>query len=195
MDDTRDRPDFKRIFESLPGCYLILLPDPPNFTIVAVSDAYAAATGTDRASILGKGVFQIFPDNPGDPQADGVMKLTASLMRVLERKTIDFMSIQKYDIPDRRNGGGAFEGRYWSPDNSPVLDEEGRVAYIVHHVTDVTGQEKLLRMYGGAEADVADPFVHLTQDMRLEKIMVGREKRMLELKDRIRVLEGRLGAH
>ena len=35
--------DFRAIFESLPGLCLILAPDHPYYTIVAVSDAYLRA--------------------------------------------------------------------------------------------------------------------------------------------------------
>ncbi len=38
-------PDFKKMFESSPGLYLVLT---PQFDIVAVSDAYAQATKTSR---------------------------------------------------------------------------------------------------------------------------------------------------
>ena len=47
------QPDFRVLFESAPGLYLVLLPD-PDFTIVAVSDGYLAATMTKREEILGR---------------------------------------------------------------------------------------------------------------------------------------------
>ena len=72
--------DFHRLFESVPGLYLILLPD---LTIVAVSDAYLEATMTERSSIIGRGLFDVFPDNPDDPGATGVSNLRASLDYVL----------------------------------------------------------------------------------------------------------------
>ena len=62
-------PDFKALFESAPGLFLVLKPD---LTIVAVSDAYLAATMTRREDILGRGLFDVFPDNPDDPAATGV---------------------------------------------------------------------------------------------------------------------------
>lgn len=40
------RPDFESLFESAPGLYLVLDPD---LVIVAVSNAYLAATRTRRA--------------------------------------------------------------------------------------------------------------------------------------------------
>lgn len=87
-NDLSNTPDFRSIFESLPECYLILQPDAPRFTIVAVSDAYARATNTVRQQILGRGLFEVFPDNPNDPKATGVTNLTASLNRVLVNKTV-----------------------------------------------------------------------------------------------------------
>lgn len=57
-------PDFRALFESAPGLYLVLTPD---FTIVAVSDAYLQATMTKREEIVGRGLFDVFPDNPEEP--------------------------------------------------------------------------------------------------------------------------------
>ena len=40
------------------------------------------------------------------------------------------MAVQKYDIRRPADLGGGFEERYWSPVNSPVLNEDGSVKYI-----------------------------------------------------------------
>lgn len=129
--------DFRVLFESAPGLYLVLLPD-PAFTIVAVSAAYLSATMTKREEILGRGLFHVFPDNPSDPSADGVRKLRASLERVRLHGVPDTMAIQKYDIRRPASKGGGFEERYWSPVNSPVLGEDKKCVYIIHCVEDVT---------------------------------------------------------
>ena len=128
-------PDFKAIFEGAPGLYLVLTPD---LRIVAVSDAYLSATMTDRASILGRALFEVFPDNPDDPAADGVRNLKASLHRVLHNKRTDPMAVQKYDIRKPEAEGGGFEERFWSPRNSPVFGPDGHITYIIHCVEDVT---------------------------------------------------------
>lgn len=127
--------DYRRLFEASPNPYLVLKPDAPRFTIIAVNDAYLAATGTERAAILGRGLFEAFPDNPDDPAATGVSDLRASLERVLREGAPDVMGVQKYDIPA---AGGGFEVRYWSPVNSPVESSSGDIAYIIHRVEDVT---------------------------------------------------------
>ena len=120
------------LFDSLPGLYLVLTPE---LVITAVSDAYLKATMTTREGIIGRGLFDVFPDNPDDPAADGVRNLRASLDRVRRHCTPDTMAIQKYDM---RRPGGAFEVRFWSPVNSPVLGVDGRLDYIIHRVEDVT---------------------------------------------------------
>ena len=127
--------DYQILFESAPSCYLVL---DPTFTIVAVSDAYLGATNTRRDDIVGRPLFDAFPDNPEDLAADGVHNLRASLHRVLDRRRADAMPIQKYDIARPDAEGGGFESRYWSPVNSPVLSRHGQVAFIIHRVEDVT---------------------------------------------------------
>ncbi len=127
--------DFQMLFESVPGLYLVLTPD---LRIIAVSNAYLRATMTKREDILGRKLFDIFPDNPDDPKATGERNLKSSLQRVLTHKITDAMAIQKYDIRKPESEGGAFEERYWSPVNSPVLNEHGELIYIIHRAEDVT---------------------------------------------------------
>jgi PAS domain S-box-containing protein len=127
--------DFRTLFEAAPGLYLVLDPD---FRIVAASDAYLSATMTRREEIVGRGIFDVFPDNPDDPDATGVANLRASLERVRQRGVADTMAVQKYDVQRPAEEGGGFEARYWSPVNSPVTDEHKRLRYIIHRVEDVT---------------------------------------------------------
>jgi signal transduction histidine kinase/ActR/RegA family two-component response regulator len=127
--------DFRALFEAAPGSYLVLDPD---LVIVAVSDAYLRDTMTSRVSLIGKGVFDAFPDNPDDPEATGVSNLRASLDRVRRDRVADTMAVQKYDIKRPGTGGGEFEVRYWSPVNVPVLGPGGRLTHIIHRVQDVT---------------------------------------------------------
>jgi PAS domain S-box-containing protein len=127
--------NFRTLFESAPGLYLVLTPE---LQIVAVSDAYLRATMTTREAIIGRHLFDVFPDNPDDPTATGVRNLSASLNRVLRDRVADTMAVQKYDIRRPQSEGGAFEERYWSPHNSPVFGDDGAVACIIHRVEDVT---------------------------------------------------------
>ncbi|MFJ3670960.1 ATP-binding protein [Streptomyces sp. NPDC090106] len=126
-----DAPDFRRLFDAALSPLLVLTTD---FTIVEVNRAYLTATRTER-SIVGRPVFDVFPDNPGDPSADGVSNLRRSLEAVVATGRTDTMALQRYDIPAEEGG---FSERYWSPVNTPVLDADGRVSHIIHRVEDVT---------------------------------------------------------
>jgi signal transduction histidine kinase len=132
---TRTDLDFQALFDAAPGIYLVL---DANFNMVAANEARLRATMTTRDQVIGANVFDVFPDNPDDPAADGVRNLRASLERVLQTKAPDAMAVQKYDIPRPEAQGGGFEVRYWSPLNTPVLGPDGAVKYIIHRVEDVT---------------------------------------------------------
>lgn len=146
-------PDFQLLFQSAPGCYLVLTAD---LSIAAVSDAYLHATMTRRDEIMGRALFSVFPDNPDDPGATGVANLRASLGRVLAHRRTDTMPIQKYDIRRPESEGGGFEERHWSPVNSPVLGADGSVTYIIHHVEDVTDLARLRREGSAQEQALQD---------------------------------------
>jgi hypothetical protein len=130
-------PDYKTLFEQAPGLYMIL---DPNLRIIAVSNAYLEATQTRRTEIVGRFVFDVFPEHPkDDASADEVApKVLASFNRVLRTRTPDTMELQRYDVGKPESEGGGFEVRYWSPVNSPILNPDGSVAYIFHRVEDVT---------------------------------------------------------
>jgi two-component sensor histidine kinase len=127
--------DFRALFHASPSHFLVLDGD---LNIVAVNDSYLDATMTVRKDILGRGIFDVFPDNPDDRTADGVSNLRASLTRVLKFGRPDAMPVQKYDIPRPATAGGGFEERYWSPLNTPVFGADGQVAWIIHRVENVT---------------------------------------------------------
>jgi PAS domain S-box-containing protein len=134
--------DFRRLFEAMPGSNLVLNPD---LSIAAVSDEYLAATMTERDAILGRNLFEVFPDDPCHPAATGGNNLRASLLRVLLHMRRDVMPVQRYPIRRPAAQGGKFEERYWSPVNSPLLGDDGRVTHIIHHVEDVTAVVRLER--------------------------------------------------
>ncbi len=93
---------------------------------------------TQRDTIIGRPIFEVFPDNPAEPDATGVRNLRASLQRVLTSRVPDAMAVQKYDIRRPDSETDAFEERYWSPVNSPVFRSNGELAWIIHRVEDVT---------------------------------------------------------
>lgn len=125
-----------KIFRASPLPSLLLKPDVPRFTIVDANTAYLSITGTHLNDLEGKGIFEAFPDNPANPEADGVKNLRSSLLTVLETCAPHKMATQRYDIPIR--GSDDFGQRYYSPENVPVLDDDGKVVMIIHTVTDIS---------------------------------------------------------
>jgi len=124
------QPDFRLLFEGAPGLYLVLTPD---LKIVAVSEAYLRATRTQRAAIVGRDLFDAFPD---DPDAS----VHASLDRVREQRVADTT-------------------------NSPVLDDKGELAYIIHRVEDPTAHE-LRRRAMVAEQELQSFSYSVSHDLR-----------------------------
>ncbi len=125
-------------FDGAPHPYMLLDPG-PGLPIVDINDAYAAATLIVRSEVVGKSLFEVFPDNPADPAADGVSNLFASLKAVALTGEPHAMAIQRYDI---RTPDGAFVERHWLPINRPVHDSRGRLVFLLHYVEDVTEQIK-----------------------------------------------------
>lgn len=163
-------PDFRLLFDSTLSPLLILAPD---FTIVEVNRAYLTATRTERG-IVGRPIFDVFPDNPGDPSADGVANLRRSLRTVVTTGRTDTMALQRYDIPTGE--AGAFVERYWSPVNTPVLDGDGRVTHIIHRVEDVTDFIHLRQVGREQERAVADAQTR-AQGMEIDLFVRAREIR------------------
>jgi PAS domain-containing protein len=125
---------FQPEFDASPHPYVLLDPAPGQ-RIVDINDAYARATLTSRSEIVGRPLFEIFPDNPDDELADGVSNLYASLRTLVKTGQPHAMAVQRYDIRDPQ---GQFIERHWQPINSPIHDSNGVLIYILHHVEDVT---------------------------------------------------------
>jgi PAS domain-containing protein len=128
------RQQFQPEFDVSPHPYMLLDPG-PGLHIVDINDAYARATFTSRNDVVGRSLFEIFPDNPDDELADGVSNLYTSLRTVVRTGQPHAMSVQRYDIRDLQ---GQFVERYWQPINSPIHDRDGLLIYLLHHVQDVT---------------------------------------------------------
>jgi signal transduction histidine kinase/DNA-binding response OmpR family regulator len=134
---------------------------------VAATDAYLSATMTKRADIVGRALFDVFPDNPDDGGATGVANLRTSLERVRRELVPDTVAVQKFDIRRPEAEGGGFEVRYWSPVNSPVLGPAGNLAYIFNRVEDVTDFMKL-REQRAAQQQVTVDLQQRTTQMEIE---------------------------
>lgn len=172
MDALRlfKQPDMLRLFDGLPWPVLVLSPD---FVMVAANAAYFQNARVAPERILGKHLFDNFPDNPDDPGATGAANLRASFMRVLSTGLADEMPVQRYDVERAAEDGGGFEERYWLPFNSPILGEQGEVEWILHRAEDVTDVVRR----GAAAETVAASQRSTIADLRLVNDALSREVR------------------
>jgi len=128
-----------KLFGSMPGNSALLLPDAPVYTIIAVTEDYEKTSGQRKEDLVGKGLFEAFPP-PADSEAGySAEDLKASLEYARSTGKAHRLPLHRYDIP---TGGGAFEERYWSALNKPVVNAAGEVLYIIHHAEDVTEKIK-----------------------------------------------------
>ncbi len=97
-----------RIFEATPGISVIVLPDAPVYTHVAVSNDFIRASGMKKEDVIGKGHFDVFPKSPDDPNFTGEQNLKASFDYIIQNKVPHEIPAQRYDIP---NGDWSFSQR------------------------------------------------------------------------------------
>ena len=133
--------DFKDLFNLSPSLVVVI---DLNFIVVAVTDIFLKATMTERKSIVGKNIFDTFPINTDDKNADGEENIRASFNRVIKNKLTDTLPLQKYDIRKPEADGGGFEVRYWAISHAPVLDDAGNVKYIIQNSEDITKNQQLI---------------------------------------------------
>lgn len=174
--------DYVALFDAGPTPYLILTPE---LVICEVNHAYLEATSRERADLIGQHVFDAFPDNPDDPDADGVRNLNASLQRALATGAPDVMALQKYDIPV---GGGAFEERWWSPINTPVLDDAGLVRFLIHRVEDATAYVRSRGLDRSEDRRVVEPRLTAAD---LEVDLIAGARKLQELNQQLREAHAR----
>lgn len=123
-----------RLFETIPGNNVLLVANPPNFTIAGVSEGYLHESGKERDQFLNHGMFEIFPSN--NPADTGENNLRFSLDEVIKHKKKHVL-ITRYDV---LNEDGGSQERHWNVSNTPLLDEAGNVKYIIHSLQEITSQ-------------------------------------------------------
>jgi PAS domain S-box-containing protein len=133
--------DYRKTFNHISAAILLIATDAPVYTILDVNEAYLSATNSTREELVGRSVFGAFPANPTDEESKNIQRTVFSFKETIRTQTPHTMSNYRYDIPVR--GTGEFEERYWTTTNTPVLDEQGKVSYLIHSPANVTELNKL----------------------------------------------------
>ncbi|MFE5484669.1 PP2C family protein-serine/threonine phosphatase [Streptomyces sp. NPDC056527] len=166
--------DHGAVFQALPAMVALLTPE---LVYVDVNEEFVRMSGRSREQLLGRYLFDVFPDNPDDPAATGARNLHASLQRVLNTGERDTMALQRYDVESLERPG-EWEERYWSPVNAPVLGPDGQVVLLLHRVEEVT---ELIKARG----------VRGSRTRVLEAELYTRAKELQELNERLREAHAR----
>ncbi len=162
--------DYAAVFQALPGMVALLTPD---LVYADADEEFLRMSGRTREQVVGRFLFDVFPDNPHDPAATGMRNLETSLRRVLSTGERDAMALQRYDVESTARPG-EWEQRYWSPVNAPVLGPDGKVVLLVHRVEEVTELIRARAGSGGGRTRV------------LEAELYTRARELQELNDRLR---------
>jgi PAS domain S-box-containing protein len=161
---------YHALFAASPVPFMVLAANPPDFTITAANAAYFAATLTTPGTLIGRRLFEVFPDDPSRPGQLGSEALAVSLDRVLTTRRTDRMARVRYDLVTPHG----FEPHWWVAINAPLLDASGQVTAIIHQVTRVTE-------------------LHLAEEA--ERQGQERQSFLLELSDQLRAVDDPAAAH
>ena len=71
-----------------------------DLRIRGANATYETVSMRQRDDLLGDCVFDVFPDDPDDPQASGSADLRVSVESAMRRRGTDIMPIFRYDITD-----------------------------------------------------------------------------------------------
>jgi PAS domain-containing protein len=130
VSNSFEQLNFQELFEKMPIVGYVV---DREWRIVAVTDRLLEAIHRSRDAVVGQDVFETFPDNPDNPDADGSAVMRASLERAFLTGETEKLPLQRYDAPPAVPGG-AFEERYWLPENVPVAGRDGTIAFVIHTV-------------------------------------------------------------
>lgn len=167
--------DYRAVYRRLPAGIALLT---PGLHYADVNDAYLHLAGRRMTDIVGRYIFDVFPDSPQRADTvNGPTTLGASLQHVLATAERDSLAVQRYDVelPDRP---GTYEERYWSTINTPILNEAGEVVLIAHRVEEVTA---FMRTKGGLDQD----------DSRLQAELYMRARELQDINERLRQAHAR----
>lgn len=132
--------DFRKLFDLMPGCYLVLAANDPVFTIEAISDELLTVTDRTREECLGQSLFDVYAIEPESPAEHGKSDLHSALRRVINDKVEVIMPMIRYDVVNARQ---QVEERYWSTRLMPVFGDDGNVTHVLDYLKEVTHKVKL----------------------------------------------------
>jgi hypothetical protein len=91
---------------------------------VDANRAYLELTASQLDQLIGRGMFDLFPNEPGQPNNESARVLRESFERVLRTGKQDVIAYITYRVAKVQ--GGELEDRVWSATHTPLLDATER---------------------------------------------------------------------
>lgn len=122
---------FETLFQRMPQASMVL---DTNLAYIAANAAYCRAVERSRNELMGRYIFDVFPDTPErlEPVLEVFNRTLAGEVTTLENQPY------KLQMPD-----GRILDRLWDLEQFPIYSETGDVKYMVQYCEDVTEREAL----------------------------------------------------
>ena len=98
-----------------------------QLNIIGANHAYLKSTGRVEADLLGRYLFDAFPENPDEPDSTNVAEVRASLLRAIATGEPDTTAFLRYSVPRETAAGTVFDERFWSTVHTPIRGADGAV--------------------------------------------------------------------
>lgn len=145
--------NYQAIFQSLPVPFMVL---DRGLRFTDANAAYCAVTMTKRADLIGRHVFEAFPE-----EGENLRRFQDAFDRALAGED-NVVALFPFRIPRPADRGGGMELRYWSCTHTPVRDATGAVTHIVQQAEDVTA---LVGEAPRADSEIEDSVVQRAQKL------------------------------
>ena len=129
--------DFERMFYSLPTPYLVL---DRQLNILDMNDQYLAVTQRSREDLLGRYVFDAFPEGP-----DRLAMFRDAFQRAVNGEANAIVK-SPFSIPRPAAEGGGMREVWWTCHHLPVYGSDGVLCGMLQKAVDVTAEVLAERM-------------------------------------------------
>jgi PAS domain S-box-containing protein len=126
--------DFEKLFNILPERYFIVSAVEP-YTFLTANAAYCELTKKSLPKLVGKALFDVFPDTSPRAIKTGKGELQHSIENCIITKQPDHMGIIRYDLADEK---GRYQVRYWQATHFPLIGDDGNVYAVLQSTAEVT---------------------------------------------------------
>jgi signal transduction histidine kinase len=122
------------LFHALPGHYMVLVNNAPDYTIIEASDSLCALIGRTRDQILEKSFQDVYPVSKNKESREGTKALMEAIEQCVTTGTLFDAGVVRYDTKDE---SGKFVRRLWAMEVYPLM-KDGKVTGVILSTDDVT---------------------------------------------------------